>query len=114
MRFSSYIFWNFEIFEQTKPGQGEELYESKSACDLLNVSKNKEKQEQKTLGGEINGETIFKKYEYDDDEENEQVIVDDDGTSKNRRLPLRYQGTMKNLKKWKVVDLSVLIQPSPY
>ena len=89
-------------------GQGEELYESKSACDLLNVSKNKEKQEQKSLGGETNGETTSKKYEYDDDEENEQVVVDDDGTSKNRRLPLRYQGTTKNLKNWKSWDLSVL------
>ena len=82
------------------------MYESKSACDLLNVSKNKEKQEQKSLGGETNGETTSKKYEYDDDEENEQVVVDDDGTSKNRRLPLRYQGTTKNLKK-RLVEISV-------
>ena len=79
------------------------MYESKSACDLLNVSKNKEKQEQKTLGGETNGETTSKKYEYDDDEENEQVVVDDDGTSKNRRLPLRYQGTTKK----RLVEISV-------
>jgi len=55
---------------------------------LLNVALEKDKLEETILGVEQT-----KNYEYDDDEENEQIeISGDEGTSTNRRLPLRYGG----------------------
>jgi hypothetical protein len=72
-----------------REGYGEILYESVESNLLVKRQENKDKEEGKVT---IDEQKNKKNYEYDDDEENDIVVNDEDGTSTNRRLPLRYSG----------------------